>query len=152
MLIRKWKKISPIRTNSELYVYWFLAKSPTYTFIPTYTYIDFFTFTVKSIEKDCFFQSEFVMGARENHLLGIIIKILLDIMNIVSPIGVLWQKVFKNSHLYVYSGLYYSFPKKISHLYFYLEPSSIQNFRVGGIMLPNREQAGKICDKSRVIM
>ena len=35
------------------------------------------------------------------------IKILLEIMKIVATIGFLWQKVFKNSHLYIYSGLYF---------------------------------------------
>ena len=47
------------------------------------------------------------MEARGDHLLGIMIKILLEFMKIFAIIGFLWQKVFKNSHLCVYSGLYF---------------------------------------------
>ena len=95
------------------------------------------------------FLLEFIVGARGTiYLLGNMIKILLEFIKIVDNIGLLWQKVLKNSHLYVYSGLYSyyfweNFPpillfspicllafQKKSHLYFYCEPSSIRNSRV----------------------
>ena len=40
-LLENQKKIPPICTYSELYYYWFSAKSPTYTFVPTYIFKTF---------------------------------------------------------------------------------------------------------------